>query len=177
MRTGESSLNAVPHWPTVTEYGHWSSQDTVVKHSSELVINGSGFRNINRKMGTYLWHIPGNWWMSTKTWEREFIHELIQIEWLSARVICWFDFFQQPLVMDWIEPTPRKSAWVVNWIDSIPVEVTWIVDWIRVIPREIGEKITFSYPTPFDFNENWHTYRVLWQKHAHAFLAPFDLWG
>ena len=31
---------------------------------------------------------------------------------------------------------------------------------IRVIPRQIAQEMTFSYPTPFDFDETWYTFRV-----------------
>ena len=35
---------------------------------------------------------------------------------------------------------------------------------IGIDPREIGQKIGLSYVPPFDFDENWHTYRVGWPR-------------
>ena len=49
--------------------------------------------------------------------------------------------------------------------------------WVTISPCEIEQKIAFLFLIPFDFDENWHTFRVLLQRHTHEILALPDPWG
>ena len=64
------------------------------------------------------------------------IHGLIQIQWFSSWVICWFDliFSEAAWVMSWPECIPEELKVLesyLSWIDYFAGEVTWVASWLK----------------------------------------------